>query len=72
MSPPRSSVEVRAAILDSFRRDLVVPGPQDLGLAKERLSENPSRWYHRLSRWPALPPRLSISDHTMYRASRAA
>ena len=28
-----------------FRRDLVGPGPQDADLARERLNENPSRWY---------------------------
>ena len=38
-------VEVRARLVDLFRRDLVGPGPQDEDLARERLSENPSRWY---------------------------
>src|SRR5947208_376127 len=39
------SVEVRARLVDILRRDLVGPGPQDDDLARERLSENPSRWY---------------------------
>jgi hypothetical protein len=45
MTAPRRLVEVRASIVDIFRRDLVGPGPQDLDIAKERLNENPSRWY---------------------------
>src|SRR5712691_7786302 len=40
-----NSVEVRARLVDILRRDLVGPGPQDDDLARERLSENPSRWY---------------------------
>src|SRR5581483_5117498 len=39
------SVDIRAKLVDAFRRDLVGPGPQDAHLATERLSENPSRWY---------------------------
>jgi hypothetical protein len=39
------SVDVRADLVDVFRRDLVGPGPQDADLATERLNENPSRWY---------------------------
>ncbi|MDI3469871.1 MAG: Helicase, C-terminal [Pseudolabrys sp.] len=39
------SVDIRAKLVDVFRRDLVGPGPQDADLATERLSENPSRWY---------------------------
>ena len=39
------AVEVRARLVDILRRDLVGPGPQDQDLARERLSENPSRWY---------------------------
>jgi hypothetical protein len=39
------AVEVRARLVDILRRDLVGPGPQDEDLARERLSENPSRWY---------------------------
>jgi hypothetical protein len=38
-------VEVRARLVDILRRDLFGPGPQDEDLARERLSENPSRWY---------------------------
>jgi hypothetical protein len=38
-------VEVRARLVDILRRDLVGPGPRDEDLARERLSENPSRWY---------------------------
>jgi hypothetical protein len=45
MTTPRSSVEVRSAIVTAFRRDLVGPGPQDTDLARERLNESPSRWY---------------------------
>jgi hypothetical protein len=40
-----SSQEVRAGLVDVLRRDLVGPGPDDHDLARERLSENPSRWY---------------------------
>lgn len=42
-----SSLDVRSRIVNAFRRDLVGPGPepQDLDLARERLNENPSRWY---------------------------
>ena len=36
-------LDVRASIVDTFRRDLVGPGPQDADLARERLSDNPSR-----------------------------
>jgi hypothetical protein len=39
------SVDIRAHVVDVFRRDLVGPGPQDADLAQERLNENPSRWY---------------------------
>src|SRR5215216_5968160 len=39
------SVDIRASLVDVFRRDLVGPGPQDADLASERLNENPSRWY---------------------------
>lgn len=40
------SVEVRQRLIDAFRRDLVGPHPEkDPDLARERLSENPSRWY---------------------------
>jgi hypothetical protein len=40
-----TSVDVRAGLIDAFRRDLVGPGLQDGDIAKERLKENPSRWY---------------------------
>ena len=39
------SVEIRARIVDMFRRDLIGPGEQDADLANERLNESPSRWY---------------------------
>lgn len=38
-------VDIRSSLVDVFRRDLVGPGPQDSDLARERLNENPSRWY---------------------------
>jgi hypothetical protein len=37
--------EVRVRLVDILRRDLVGPGLQDADLARERLAENPSRWY---------------------------
>ena len=40
-----NSVEIRAHIVDVFRRDLIGPGAQDADLANERLNESPSRWY---------------------------
>jgi hypothetical protein len=40
-----SSVDIRARIVNVFRRDLIGPGAQDADLAKERLNESPSRWY---------------------------
>jgi hypothetical protein len=40
-----SSVNIRAQIVDVFRRDLIGPGAQDADLANERLNESPSRWY---------------------------
>jgi hypothetical protein len=40
-----TSLDVRAGLIDMFRRDLVGPGLQDGDIAKERLNENPSRWY---------------------------
>ena len=36
-----NSVDVRAHIVDVFRRDLIGPGPQDVDLANERLNESP-------------------------------
>lgn len=40
-------LEVRSIIVGKFRRDLVGPGldPSDADIARERLNENPSRWY---------------------------
>jgi len=40
-------VDVRASIVEKFRRDLIGPSPrpEDADLATERLKENPSRWY---------------------------
>ena len=40
-----NSVDIRAHIVDVFRRDLIGPGPRDADLANERLNENPARWY---------------------------
>ena len=40
-----NSVDVRAHLVDVFRRDLIGPGPQDADLANERLNESPARWY---------------------------
>src|ERR1017187_9794470 len=41
-----TSVEIRANLVDTFRRDLVGPHPtKDRDLARERLNESPSRWY---------------------------
>ncbi|MCU0732377.1 MAG: hypothetical protein MUE84_12440, partial [Hyphomonas sp.] len=41
----KTSEEVRAQIVNVFRRDLIGPGQQDADLATERLNENPARWY---------------------------
>ena len=40
-----SSTEVRARLVETLRRDLIGPGPQDSDLARERLKEKPSGWY---------------------------
>jgi Helicase conserved C-terminal domain len=40
-----NSVDIRAHIVNVFRRDLIGPGLQDADLANERLNESPSRWY---------------------------
>ncbi|WP_372397141.1 DISARM system helicase DrmA [Azospirillum sp. HJ39] len=42
-----TSADVRAHLVTTLRRDLVGPGPEqdDEYLSRERLSENPSRWY---------------------------
>ena len=39
------SVEIRAHLVEQFRRDLIGPTPEDTDLATERLNESPSRWY---------------------------
>ena len=36
---------IRARLVDTLRRDLIGPGPEDADLARELLKENPSRWY---------------------------
>jgi hypothetical protein len=41
MTESRTSLDVRSSIVETFRGDLVGPAP----LARERLNENPSRWY---------------------------
>src|SRR5258708_748318 len=57
MTAPRQPVDVRSSIVDTFRRDLVGPGPQDVDLAKERLSDTtPSRWYLTVFLAPAEDP----------------
>ena len=40
-----NSVDIRAHIVDIFRRDLIGPEPRDADLANERLNESPARWY---------------------------
>ena len=40
-----NSADIRAHIVEVFRRDLIGPGPQDADLASERLNESPARWY---------------------------
>ncbi len=45
LPPQTTSLAVRSQLVETFRRDLVGPGPQDADLARERLDENPSRWY---------------------------
>ncbi len=40
-----SAEQVRSGLVDVLRRDLIGPGPQDVDIARERLKENPSRWY---------------------------
>src|SRR5438094_704017 len=36
MTAPRRSADVRSSIIDTFRRDLVAPGPQHAGVATDR------------------------------------
>jgi hypothetical protein len=45
VEPVADAKSVRAHLVETFRRDLVGPSPDDADLAHERLSENPSRWY---------------------------
>jgi hypothetical protein len=40
-----NATNVRARLVETLRRDLIGPGPNDLDLRDERLKENPSRWY---------------------------
>ena len=40
-----NTTAVRRRLVDTIRRDLVGPGPQDADLTHEILRENPSRWY---------------------------
>lgn len=42
---PTTATEVRARLVTTLRRDLMGPGPEDADLERERLRENPSRWY---------------------------
>ena len=44
-SAPTSAAAIRSRLVDTLRRDLIGPGPQDADLAHERLKNNPSRWY---------------------------
>ena len=47
---PTSAVAIRGRLVDTLRRDLIGPGPDDIDFAHERLKDNPSRWYfHELS-----------------------
>ena len=40
-----SAAAIRGRLVDTLRRDLIGPGPDDADLARERLKNNPSRWY---------------------------
>lgn len=40
-----ASKDIRARLVETLRRDLIGPGPQDTDLARERLREKPSGWY---------------------------
>lgn len=44
-SPATDATAVRTRLVDTLRRDLIGPGPEDGDLARELLKENPSRWY---------------------------
>lgn len=41
----KSPTAVRARLVDTLRRDLIGPGPEDVDLSDEQLKDNPSRWY---------------------------
>lgn len=41
----KDATAVRTRLVDTLRRDLIGPGPEDADLARELLTENPSRWY---------------------------
>jgi hypothetical protein len=40
-----SATTIRSRLVETLRRDLIGPGPDDADLAHERLRNNPSRWY---------------------------
>src|SRR4051812_44028236 len=44
-SPSLDATAIRSRLIDALRRDLIGPGPRDQDLARERLKDNPSRWY---------------------------
>lgn len=44
-APAATAAGLRAGLVAALRRDLIGPGPDDLDLAHEKLSERPSRWY---------------------------
>jgi hypothetical protein len=39
------SAAVRSRLVETLRRDLIGPGPEDADIRDEQLNENPSRWY---------------------------
>jgi hypothetical protein len=41
----KDATSVRVRLVETLRRDLIGPGPDDLDLRDERLKEKPSRWY---------------------------
>jgi hypothetical protein len=40
-----NAAAIRGRLVDVLRRDLIGPGPSDVDLHHERLTDNPSRWY---------------------------
>ena len=40
-----TTAEIRSRIVETLRRDLIGPWPQDIDLQRERLPERPSGWY---------------------------